>query len=61
MWWGYVIGLLCAYAGGFVATYFWGVPKTAMEGEVKKPTQAVKEKRRNAETKADNLNMPSEK
>ncbi|MPW14433.1 glucose PTS transporter subunit IIA [Lactobacillus helveticus] len=60
MWWGYVIGLLCAYAGGFVATYFWGVPKTAMEGEVKKPTQAVKEKR-NAETKADNLNMPSEK
>lgn len=60
MWWGYVIGLLCAYAGGFVATYFWGVPKTAMEGEVKKPTQAVKE-RRNAETKADNLNMPSEK
>ncbi len=61
MWWGYVIGLLCAYAGGFVATYFWGVPKTAMEGEVKKQTQAVKEKRRNAETKADNLNMPSEK
>nr|WP_276066524.1 glucose PTS transporter subunit IIA [Lactobacillus amylovorus] len=61
MWWGYVIGLVCAYAGGFVATYFWGVPKTAMEGEVKKPTQAVKEKRRNAETKADNLNMPSEK
>ncbi len=60
MWWGYVIGLLCAYAGGFVATYFCGVPKTAMEGEVKKPTQAVKE-RRNAETKADNLNMPSEK
>ena len=60
MWWGYVIGLLCAYAGGFVATYFWGVPKTAMEGEVKQPTQAVKE-RRNAEAKADNLNMPSEK
>lgn len=30
MWWGYVIGLLCACAGGFVATYFWGTPKTAM-------------------------------
>ncbi|WP_353534300.1 glucose PTS transporter subunit IIA [Lactobacillus amylovorus] len=60
MWWGYVIGLLCAYAGGFVATYFWGVPKTAMEGEVKQPTQAVEE-RRNTESKADNLNMPSEK
>ncbi|MGO5305136.1 glucose PTS transporter subunit IIA [Lactobacillus amylovorus] len=60
MWWGYVIGLLCAYAGGFVATYFWGVPKTAMKGEVKQPTQAVEE-RRNTEAKADNLNMPSEK
>ena len=60
MWWGYVIGLLCAYDGGFVATYFWGVPKTAMEGEVKQPTQAVEE-RRNTEAKADNLNMPSEK
>lgn len=60
MWWGYVIGLLCAYAGGFVATYFWGVPKTAMEGEVKQPTQAVEE-RRNTEAKAGNLNMPSEK
>lgn len=60
MWWGYVIGLLCAYAGGFVATYFWGVPKTAMEGEVRKPTPAVEE-RRNAEAQAGNLNMPSEK
>lgn len=30
-WWGYVVGLLAAYAGGFVATYFFGVPKSAME------------------------------
>lgn len=30
MWWAYVIGLLSAYAGGFIATYFWGVPKEAM-------------------------------
>lgn len=29
-WLGYVFGLLAAYAGGFLATYFFGVPKTAM-------------------------------
>lgn len=29
-WIFYVIGLLSAYAGGFVATYFFGVPKEAM-------------------------------
>lgn len=29
-WLGYVIGLLAAYAGGFVATYFFGIPKDAM-------------------------------
>ncbi|QII82161.1 PTS transporter subunit EIIC [Jeotgalibaca arthritidis] len=31
MWWGYVLGLLAAYSGGFVVTYFFGVPKEAME------------------------------
>lgn len=31
MWWGYVAGLLAAYLGGFLATYFFGVPKEAME------------------------------
>lgn len=36
MWWGYVAGLLAAYAGGFLATYFFGVPKEAME-----PTELV--------------------
>ncbi|WP_071131655.1 PTS transporter subunit EIIC [Enterococcus timonensis] len=30
-WWGYVLGLLAAYLGGFLATYFFGVPKDAME------------------------------
>lgn len=30
MWLKYVIGLLAAYLGGFIATYFFGVPKTAM-------------------------------
>lgn len=29
MWWAYVLGLICAYIGGFIVTYFWGVPKTA--------------------------------
>lgn len=31
MWWGHVLGLLAAYVGGFLATYFFGVPKEAME------------------------------
>lgn len=26
-WWGYVLGLLAGYAGGFIATYFFGIPK----------------------------------
>ena len=26
-WWGYMLGLLAAYVGGFVATYFFGIPK----------------------------------
>lgn len=60
MWWAYCIGLLSAYAGGFVATYFWGVPKDAIKGKVENPTPEVSE-RRAAEKHADNLNMPSEK
>ncbi len=31
LWWGYVLGLLAAYIGGFVVTYLFGVPKEAME------------------------------
>ncbi|AYG00782.1 glucose PTS transporter subunit IIA [Lactococcus allomyrinae] len=27
-WWIYIIGLLSAYAGGFIATYFWGIPQS---------------------------------
>ncbi|MFC6464815.1 PTS transporter subunit EIIC [Marinilactibacillus sp. GCM10026970] len=34
LWWAYVLGLLAAYAGGFVATYFFGIPKDAMEPSV---------------------------
>lgn len=30
-WWGYVLGLLAAYAGGFLATYFFGIPKEQLE------------------------------
>lgn len=26
-WWAYVLGLVAAYLGGFVATYFFGIPK----------------------------------
>lgn len=26
-WWGYVLGLLAAYLGGFIFTYFFGIPK----------------------------------
>jgi len=31
MWWVYILGLLAAYAGGFVITYLFGVPKDATE------------------------------
>lgn len=30
-WWGYALGLIAAYVGGFVATYLFGVPAEAME------------------------------
>lgn len=33
-WMGYVFGLLAAYAGGFVATYFFGIPKDAVDPEL---------------------------
>lgn len=32
-WLGYVLGLLAAYIGGFIVTYFFGVPKTAMQAK----------------------------
>ncbi|AVK63022.1 permease [Lactobacillus sp. CBA3606] len=34
-WLGYVAGLLAAYIGGFVATYFFGIPKDAMAAKDK--------------------------
>lgn len=30
-WWGYVLGLLAGYVGGFVATFFFGIPKEILE------------------------------
>ncbi|MGO4929253.1 PTS transporter subunit EIIC [Fundicoccus sp. Sow4_D5] len=30
-WWGYALGLVAAYVGGFIATYLFGVPAEAME------------------------------
>lgn len=32
-WLGYVLGLLAAYAGGFLATFFFGIPKEQLEKE----------------------------
>ncbi|WP_207701226.1 glucose PTS transporter subunit IIA [Candidatus Enterococcus ferrettii] len=32
-WWGYVVGLLAAYAGGFIATFFFGIPKEKLAEE----------------------------
>lgn len=48
MWWGYVVGLLAAYLGGFLATYFFGVPKEAME-----PTELTAEASRPVDPLAD--------
>ncbi len=30
-WWGYCLGLLAAYLGGFIATFFFGIPKDIEE------------------------------
>ncbi|HIZ95627.1 MAG TPA: glucose PTS transporter subunit IIA [Candidatus Ligilactobacillus excrementavium] len=32
-WWGYVLGLIAAYIGGFIVTYFFGIPKDKLEVE----------------------------
>ncbi len=55
MWWAYILGLLASYVGGFIATYFWGVPKEAMLPADEADAE-VKE-RREAEEQAYNLNM----
>ena len=55
MWWAYVIGLLSAYAGGVIATYFWCVPKEAMLPDGQE--SPVVAERRTAEEKAANLDM----
>lgn len=36
-WWGYVLGLLGAYVGGFIATYFFGIPKDRLEAVKNSP------------------------
>lgn len=55
MWWAHILGLLASYVGGFIATYFWGVPKEAMLPADEADAE-VKE-RREAEEQAYNLNM----
>ncbi|WP_461219362.1 glucose PTS transporter subunit IIA [Lapidilactobacillus salsurivasis] len=42
-WLGYVFGLLAAYLGGFIATYFFGVPKTAMAATNEDGTPVVED------------------
>lgn len=37
-WWGYVLGLLAAYIGGFVLTYFFGIPKDRLDAQKKMAT-----------------------
>ena len=65
MWWAYVIGLLSAYAGGFIATYFWGVPKEAMlqdgqESPVVAEIRTAHEKATNLDMKASNTAQVSQ-
>lgn len=33
MWWGYVLGLLAAYLGGFIATYLFGIPQSVIDSD----------------------------
>lgn len=40
-WWGYVLGLIAAYIGGFVFTYFFGIPKDRLEAQKKMATASV--------------------
>ncbi|WP_412989430.1 glucose PTS transporter subunit IIA [Pediococcus siamensis] len=42
-WLGYVSGLLAAYAGGFLATYFFGIPKDAVASDTEVETQSTPE------------------
>lgn len=37
-WWGYLLGLIGAYVGGFVITYLFGVPQEAREDQEAKNT-----------------------
>lgn len=46
-WWGYVLGLLAAYLGGFIFTYFFGIPKDRLA--------AVQETNQNEKQVASNI------
>ena len=41
LWWAYILGLLAAYAGGFIITYFFGVPKSAIDPEESSTVETV--------------------
>lgn len=40
-WWGYVLGLLGAYAGGFAATFAFGIPKESLKEETRAEAQEI--------------------
>lgn len=61
MWWAYCLGLLAAYAGGFIATYFWGTPKDAMvakneDGTLVDNAQSVNNMQTNLENTTEIIN-----
>jgi len=47
-WWKYIIGLITAYIAGFLITYFFGVPREAMEGDDEVSEAVARENRQAA-------------
>lgn len=58
MWWAYCLGLIAAYVGGFIATFFWGVPKTAMVAKDEAGEEV--QERREVEEEANDLDLAPE-
>ncbi|GBG95595.1 sucrose-specific PTS system IIABC component [Ligilactobacillus salitolerans] len=54
-WWAYVLGLLAAYIGGFIVTYFWGIPTDKLAVE---RAEAAAEKEKNVRSLTGQENDP---
>lgn len=54
-WWAYVLGLLAAYIGGFIVTYFWGIPVDKLAVE---KAEAAAEKEKNVRSITEQENDP---